>query len=561
VFRWSSGSSSWTLVGGSTAAALEISCADGLIYVRGGAVRVYNGSVWQTLVAPQGVPGAIHAGTSFWLGGQAGNNVGAQFPLRNAYLARLNGAGGFDVHEVPASQVLNASGVAFSGNDPHIGAQQWESIVSARSDGQWHHVRYEGSAPEHPDNHLSNGLILGMATGPDDAVWAGLYAGTGLARIDPATGTTDLISRSNSGLLGQSIINVVVHPDGPVLTMHDQEDVEKVEILVDPANWSSAASWMSLPRAGGLGGGEDVWDAVVQRRDVIWFAVANVGVVRWDINGDDAGPDDPLTWLDQSDDRWDAPVAAVDGSALDLGGAFGLAVDRDGSLWVGGNGLVQFSYDEITREATLLTSVGEKVSPQIEGLVNGNVSDIVLDANGHVWAATATGVNRVRGTGTQVAVDTYLDLANYFANPNYAVLYSPNVISSLPGRTYRRLAVSANGRQVLVSADQGAALMTVGPGGGNQAPTLQSAFLYPNPYGSVGGSGNLKLGGLPVGAVALVEIYNLDGQLVYRDSAVAADSGFWPGTNRIGEPVTSGMYVVRIAVDGKVRNLTLAVVR
>ncbi len=552
LYRWDPVGEAWAQVGDSTFQVLEVSAANDLIYTRGGVVRVYNGVSWQTLSQPTGVSGAIYAGTDFWLGGQAGAGSGTEFPIRNAYVARLSGTTTFDVFEVPASQVLGANGVTFSGSSPYIGAQAWVSIISSQHGDTWQHTPFvEG---------VSNGLSLAMATGPDGMVWSALYAGTGLAKIDPVSGAAELINPGNSGLQGKSVVNVVVHPDGPVLTLHDLFDDEKVEILVDPDNPAAAGSWMVLPLTNGLGDGPSVWSAVVQRADVIWFAVEAVGLVRWDINGPLAGPDDPLTWLDQSDDRWDEPLTGIPGSVLDLTVVFGLEVGTDGSIWAGGNGLVQFSYDEDSRSGTLLTNVGEKTSALISGLVNGNVSDVVRDANGHIWVATASGVNRVRGSGQNFEVDTYIDLANYFANSNYGVLYSPNVISALPGITYKKIAASADRRQILVSADQGASLITVGSGGGVATPTLESAYLYPNPFRGQGGAG-LAVGGLPTEATAAVEIYNLDGQLVYSDKNVTAETGFWTGTNRVGEEVSTGMYVVRVTSGGVSRAMTLAVVR
>jgi len=558
VFRWDDGSESWSLVGSSTAAALEVSCADGLIYARSFNVRVFDGTTWQQLIPPPGVVGAIHAGQDFWIGGQAGVDSGAEFVERNAYLGRLTAGDTFEIQEFRASQVLGADGVTFSDGAPYLGAAIWQSVISSRHDGIWQHVRFQPPSPQSVGNRLSEGIILAMATGPDDVVWASLYAGTGLARLDPATGVTDLIRPSTSGLLGRQVVNLIVHPDGPVITMHDQENEAKVEILVDPAQWADSASWLTLPSVGGLGPGPSVWDAVVQRRDVIWFAVQDVGVVRWDINGELAGPNAPLTWFDQSDDRWDAPVASVFGSVLDLKAAFGLEVGSGGSIWVGGSGLLEFSYDERTRVASLLTSISDKSSPQVDGLINANVSDVARDVNGHIWVTTASGINRVRGSGQDVVIDAYVDLGNYFANPTYQVLYSPTVISSLPGRTYKKVVASADGRQLLVSADQGVSLITVGRG--TVAPTLDSAYLFPNPFSGRANS-KLKLGGLEDDAVAAVQIYNLTGQLVYTDDEVSPETGFWPGTNRVGEEVASGMYVVRVTSGGMTRTLTLAVVR
>ncbi len=562
VFRWDTGSESWSLVGGDTAAAFALSTADGLIYVLGTQVRVYNGVSWQVLSRPVGITSAIHAGSRFWIGGLLGGGSGSEFVVRPAYIGRLGGGTSFDIFETDASQVLSAAGITFSGGDPYVGGQAWQSVVSSRHNGAWDHLRYQAPTAENEGDRLSEGIILSMATGPDGVVWTGLYAGTGLARTDPATGVTDLINPTNSGLQGKAVVNVVVHPDGQVITVHDWSNTEKVEILVDPDNWADAGNWMVLPRTGGLGEGPTVWDAVVQRRDVVWFAVEAVGLVRWDINGDQAGPDDPLTWLDQSDDRWDEPLTGIFGSQLDLRVAFGLAVGTDGSIWAGGNGLVQFSYDEQTREATLLSSVPEKTSPLFEGLISGNVADITRDANGHIWVATAKGVNRVRGSGQDVAVDAYIDLANYFGNPVYGTLYSPNVIAPLPGNQYRKITASADGKQILVSADQGVSLITVGGSGGGGGEVAENKpFLYPNPFTGEVSGGGLKLGGLIGESTARVEIYNLDGQLVYADDRVTPETGFWVGTTRTGVDVASGLYAVRVVAGERIWTLTLAVVR
>ena len=140
------------------------------------------------------------------------------------------------------------------------------------------------------------------------------------------------------------------------------------------------------------------------------------------------------------------------------------------------------------------------------------------------------------------------------------MLYSPNVIVGLPGTSYRRLAVSADRRQVVVSADQGASLITVGKAGDVAAPTVASSFVFPNPFLS-DGQELLKLGGLADGSTAKIEIYNLNGQLVYVDEQVTPETGFWSGNNRVGNAVTTGMYVVRVTSAGQSQTLTLAVVR
>jgi len=58
-----------------------------------------------------------------------------------------------------------------------------------------------------------------------------------------------------------------------------------------------------------------------------------------------------------------------------------------------------------------------------------------------------------------------------------------------------------------------------------------------------------------------VEIYNVEGQLVFSHNSVAVNTGFWEGDNIRGNPVSSGMYVLRITTGGLTTTRILAVVR
>ena len=60
---------------------------------------------------------------------------------------------------------------------------------------------------------------------------------------------------------------------------------------------------------------------------------------------------------------------------------------------------------------------------------------------------------------------------------------------------------------------------------------------------------------------ATVEVYDLQGQLVHRASHVAAGDPFWDGRNLQGDPVSSGLYMVKVTLDGQNAVRTLAVVR
>ena len=74
----------------------------------------------------------------------------------------------------------------------------------------------------------------------------------------------------------------------------------------------------------------------------------------------------------------------------------------------------------------------------------------------------------------------------------------------------------------------------------------------------------MRLGGLPgddASATATVEIVNLQGQVVYRFSALNPEQGFFNGaTTRTGVRVASGLYVVKVTYRGATAVRTLAVV-
>jgi hypothetical protein len=577
VFRWDPGSEAWTKIGSFGAWVVALSSSGDRLYAldldSGGTGRLHvnTADVWTDVPLPQLRCSSVFAGQDLWVGGRAVETRNDRF-ISNVYLARQEAGGTFTTWEQSQTQVGNSEGVTF-GDQGQVWMGAWGGqALSSRDGDAWLHIfELPSAANDTMVLFPFQGNVLSMASGPDGEIWAGQYASGGIIKYDPATNTTDLIDPSNSALGGRGIVNMITHPDGPLVVMHDWADADKVEVLVDPDNWQSSASWVIPPTDVVFGGGLIVWDAVVERRDVIWFAVAEVGLVRWDTNGDGAGPNDPLTWDDPSDDRWDDPVDSFPRTNLDPGKCVGLARGRDGSLWAAGNGLVQFTY-EVGAGLVLetLTIVNEKTSSVSDGLVNGDVADVAVDANGDVWAATVSGLNRIRVSGDEVTVTAWIDLVNYLGNPNFGVLYSPNVIAPLPGLTYRKIVADGEGRRLLLSADQGTTLITVGSGGGQSVAggdPLAGVYAYPNPWTPDSGASGLKLGGVPAAAAAdggvTVAIYNLDGQpvLELNNSPVPADTPFWFGDNFGGSPVATGLYLLKVSWGQYTAVKTLAVVR
>lgn len=574
VYQWDPSGQTWNLLGNIGAPVVNLASSSGMTYALGregtgrGVLSEYDGTNWMPITLPYLECTAIAAGEKLWIGGPIDQATDGGHLTYNYLGERLTG-NEFDTNVGIATQVTNCEGAAIGADGmvwmgDSFGFHLSGYDVESRSN----FFIYERAHAGNDTLNLFPGLgpVLGIAAAQDGNIYAGQYAGGGLLKYDPATGRTDLMDPDNSGLEGRTIVNLVIHPDGPVIVMHDQYNTQRVEVLVEPDNWQGTSGWVIPPMDQGLDAGFDVWDAVVERSDIIWFAVQDGGLVRWDINGPNAGPNDPLTWFDQSDDLWYDPVTNFPKSSLDPRKAKGLALGKDGSLWAGGNGLVQFTYEltgGTSLEVTVVQDFPEKSPAVPNGLVNGNVEDIAVDRNGDIWVATATGLNRVHPKGAEAEIAAWIDLVNYLENSDYGLLYSPNVIAPLPGRAYARIVASLDGRQMVLSADQGTTLITVGSGpgsAGNTEDPLKSAFCYPNPWTPGVTGGQLKVGGLPDGTME-VAIYNLEGQLVFADNAVALDAGFWEGENFKGNPAASGMYVVKISYNGSVTTRVLAIAR
>ncbi len=572
VFRWDPLTEAWVSLGGLDSNIVDISTRSGEIWAVGNNdLGMYDGSSWSISTLPNTGIRTVSAGTDLWIAGSA-REPGMDSTSRLVYLGRKTGDGTFEVWDFDSSLVRTPDGITVGADgDVWIGSYTADAI--SRYDGQNYSHIYEIGDEDNDFSGLFNhyGNFLCMATSSGGDIWAAQF-GNGVLIIDPNTGAIQQVNHNATGMDGGRILNMVAHPDGSMILMHDRGQDALVDILVDPDNFDDDNNWLSLPRGlPGLGNGLDVYDALVERNDVIWFAVGSVGLVRWDINGDNLGPDDEITWLDTSDDRWYDPITVLPYTSADPKAAKCLALATDGTIWVGGTGVARFSYDENLGEVIeTKESWGEKTSPTVDGLISGDVSDIALDRNGDLWVATIVGLNRVRKSGNETIIDVYMDVENYLSHPDYGILYSTNAIVKLPAGSYKDMAVSSDGASIAVSSDRGAALLHVSEiNVGHGADIMANLYCYPNPFIFSEAEGGLKLGGLNTKGLGAskdytdlaVEIYNLEGQLVYSHSSVEPGISFWSGVNRVGQPVVTGMYVVKVQWQGETAVCPLAVVR
>jgi len=570
VFRWDPDGELWADLGYGGSWVVDLAADASGIWALGltgegaGALEHFDGIGWASVTLPFPLCNGIAAGAGeIWIGGRW--REAAMDPASGlAYLGRRSPSG-WDTWTIDASLVLGAHGLSFDGaGGIWIGARQGDAL-SGRDSARWTNV-YQAASADNGWNGMFNhsGGMLAVAADSSGAIWFSQYY-SGVVRYEPAAAfaapadTFRRLNESNTPLGGLWYKRMLTHPDGTVVMVGDWHGVD---ILTDPNAWDRADRWLAL-RIAELGG-ETMGDAEFERADVLWFAVQDVGLVRWDINGEFAGPDDPITWLDTTDDDWYDPVTTFPGSLFNAQAVGSLALANDGSLWAGANGVARFSYNVSNRTATLLEEHREKTNATQTGLISGSVVDVVVDANDDAWVLSDVGLNRIRRSGSVVTIDAYFDLGNYLADPRFGVLYSPRSVTGLPGGPYRQLAVAPDGRRLLVSGDLGASLISVPSYVADSSPSLDTVYLYPNPYPGHGGDGQLKLGGIGADETqddaAAIEIYNIEGQLIYRQTQVSADDGFWTGENRVGDRVASGIYLVTVTYRGETTTRTLAVV-
>ncbi len=451
---------------------------------------------------------------------------------------------------------------------PWLG-DRWGDGLGSFDGSVWYNVTETATVENDSNGFLDyGGAVLDMAR-DGDALWLHQYV-AGVIRFVPAAapgGDEDwlLLTPNNSPLVGDSHAAITVHPDGVVLFGTTDANfgginnsLLGVDVLFDQTRPRDPNSWLHIYPS--TLGGNIVGAIGVEQRDVIWFAVRNSGLVRWDVNGLGAGPDDPLTWRNTADDHWAGPFETVPGSNLALDQGNAIQVAADGSLYVGGTGLVQFTYQPVFDLMTLVNEWTQKESAVETGLLGQVVSGLAFDHNAALWVLSEGGLNRMRFLEDRTVFDAFTDLATYLTfDPSF---YAPSAISALPGGTYSKLGVSADGRSLVISSDLGGAGVTIPrveeeTAGGD----VSKAYLFPNPFPGEGVSTALSVGGIDISDEAPVslEILNLVGQVVYRSRDLSSGEQIWDGLNRQGSRVASGMYVVKLNHGGQTTVRTLAV--
>jgi len=507
-----------------------------------------------------------------WVGGSVRSEADAAQSVASAAWLAVTGDPAAELHLLDACQLGFDGGYHGAAVDQHgrawVGDRKADGIAGL--DDEWYHI-LSVATPENGEVGLldHSGDILSMSRA-GEWIWFNQYTNGIVGFAPPAEPGGEerwlQLNKYTSPLQPDGIIALGGHPDGAVIVCsdvgnfwggHAPNDALAVDVLFDLDNPLEESSWLHLPV--GTLGGNYILTAAVERRDVVWFSVQGVGLMRWDINGPASGPDDPLTWSQTGDDQWLGPIRFIEGGTMDLGTTVALAFAPDGSIWAGGAGLTRFTYSSSEEMVDFLGEWQRKDNAYEPGLLNGSVKGLAFDRNDDLWALNLAGLNRFRIDGQDVEVDAFTDLVSY-TSLDWS-LYSPGAISPLPGGSYRDLDVSADGARLVLTSDLGAVMLDVPERAAAGDTDIDLAFIYPNPFPGDDGAGHINIGGLAVDEDAPVrlEILNLSGQIVFQNNQVTDPEDLWDGRNRLGERVASGMYVMKISQAGVVRTLPLAV--
>ncbi len=585
VFRWDGDAARWERLGALDGLVLAIAVQGGAVWALIEGIGTENrlwrwdGAAWAAVSLPEPRTRVIaQRNDALWCAGlsiEPGRDPNGR--AARAFLARRDGTvwSPFTTDEL---LFLGVDGVSFGPDGAlWLGSREGVGVARRTAAGEWGQVAGLATSGNDSTGLFAFGAnILTLAAAPDGDAWVSQYdfhvpGQGGLLRLRPGAAAdladvaVTLLPPTTAPPGHHRTVRIVRHPDGPVLMCSDQLGVD---VLVDPARPRDPAAWVRLPVGSeGLGGGV-VRDAVVARRDVIWFTVIGIGLMRWDVNGP-AGPEAALTWSDLTDDVWTGPISAVAGTSFNFAQARALAAPADGTLWAGGSGGVAHVRPLDGGGALLLAAYGAKQDVYLAGLLTGTVFDLELDDNGDLWVALEGGLNRIRQRGDDTTIDAWTNLEGYDAY-GLGSLYSPSVLAGLPGAIFYELASDPGSGRLLAGSNYGAVVIDVAPLGVAGTDALAGLFLYPNPFAGGTGAAGLKLGGVTVevttaGSIVsggvMVEVYDLQGQLVHRASHVGAGDPFWDGRNLQGDPVSSGLYIAKVTLDGQNAVRTLAVVR
>ncbi|MBI5216913.1 MAG: hypothetical protein HY960_14260 [Ignavibacteriae bacterium] len=190
-----------------------------------------------------------------------------------------------------------------------------------------------------------------------------------------------------------------------------------------------------------------------------------------------------------------------------------VAIDNDGSLWVGTNQGINIIVDP---------AVPYRILPY-HPLSGKRVNDILVDPLNQKWVATEQGVYLWSPDGTTVLEHFTVESTQ----------------GKLPDDRVSSLTIDNNTGTLYFSTEAGLATLTtpaVAP-----VPSFGELKIFPNPF-LLPSSSELTIDGLVEGST--LKVFTVSGNLVKEISTPGGRVGFWDGLDEEGNVVASGVYIV-----------------
>ena len=285
--------------------------------------------------------------------------------------------------------------------------------------------------------------------------------------------------------------------------------------------------------------------------------VGGVGLWIWETAGtlDEYGDDDFWSAGDGIHDDDGLIDTDTQSSSID--------VDAAGHLWIGqSSGLVRVLAEGGSYRAK--ASIGAK-SLFEDGMIVAQVLDVACSADGSVWAGTAGGLSQVRldienDGGQELLRWTVRNWTNEAGREQAGTdLHGSEVLAPLPHPRVNQVEVESGGDVVWFGTNIGPVRLELSDDPPGNPEEIAGAWVYPNPVRAALGHDELRLGGIDQSA--RITVYNLEGQLVREMGQVAPGDVAWDLQTRFGNRAVSGIYLLKLEIEGEYAFRRVALVR
>ena len=261
----------------------------------------------------------------------------------------------------------------------------------------------------------------------------------------------------------------------------------------------------------GLAAGRDLNKIFIAPGGLKWLSSRQDGFILFDDGGTPFEPEDDVSL--RIDDLYD--------SRLTSNRVLALLPAADGTLWVGTDNGLHAVRGTWSRSTQTFDIEGWRTYTTRDLLPTNEINDLASDADGNIWVATDNGLSQIGSDG---------DVAFTLTATN----------SGLIDNRVKSLLFDDDRGEMWIGTFDGLSRLRISSGGvDGELPSITT--VYPNPYLTSGGAGELTFAGLPLGAS--LQIYALDGQLVADVEGVPGRASVtWNGLNEAGFIVSSGIY-------------------